>query len=85
MNKDKFKEKYNQPKRKPTKKEGMRMIGKAMEILRFCMKNHVYRFGNKIRIQSDGDPIRLALTGEIADCFMIKWGKKVLQKSEILE
>ena len=52
-----------------------------MEILVIsCMKNHVYRFGNKIRIQSDGGPIGLALTGEIADCFMIKWDKKVLQK-----
>ena len=79
--KDKFKDKYNPPKRKPTKEEERRMIGKAMEILIVsCMKNHVYRFGNEIRIQSDGGPIGLALTGEIADCFMMKWDKKVLQK-----
>ena len=81
VNKDKFKEKFNPPKRKPTKEEERKMIGKAMEVLIIsCMKNHVYKFGNKIRKQSDGGPIGLALTGEIADCFMIRWDKKFLQK-----
>ena len=46
------------------------------------MNNHVYKFNNKLRIQSRGGPIGLGLTGEIADCFMIKWDKQFLQKCE---
>ena len=44
------------------------MFGKALEILiKTEMKNHVYKFHNKIRIQKHGGPIGLALTGEVAD------------------
>jgi hypothetical protein len=57
------------------------MIGKAMELLIIsCMKNHVYRFGNQLKLQSTGGPIGLALTGEVADCFMNKWDKMFTQK-----
>ena len=42
--------------------------------------NHIYRFGNQIKLQSTGGPIGLALTGEVADCFMNKWDKLFLQK-----
>ena len=59
------------------------MIGKAVEVLIItCMNNHVYKFNNQLRIQSRGGPIGLGLTGEIADCFMIKWDKLFLQKCE---
>ena len=59
------------------------MIGKAVEILiTSSMKNHVYKFNNKIRIQSEGGPIGLGLTGEVADCYMIKWDKKFIKKCE---
>ena len=47
------KNRFNPPKRKPTKNEERKMIGKSVEILIIsCMKNHVYKFGNKIRKQS---------------------------------
>ena len=46
------------------------------------MTNHVYRFQNKIRIQMDGGPIGLSLTGQVADCYMIDWDTKFLQKLE---
>ena len=46
------------------------------------MKNHVYRFENKIRLQSKGGPIGLALTGEVAECYMINWDKKFLKKAK---
>ena len=79
--KESHKTKFYSPIRKPTKIEERRMVGKAVEILIIsCMKNHVYKFNNKIRIQSEGGPIGLGLTGEIGDCFMIKWDKKFLQK-----
>ena len=47
-------------------------------MLNMCMKNHVYQFNNEFRLQSQGGPIGLKLTGEIADCIMIKWDKKLL-------
>ena len=55
------------------------MFGKALEIMLItCMDNHVYQFENKVRIQKQGGPIGLKLTGEIADCLMIDWDKKLL-------
>ena len=48
------------------------------------MENHVYRFGNVIRKQKEGGPIGLALTGELAECYMISWEKKFIRKLENL-
>ena len=45
-----------------------------------CMTNHIYQFENKYRIQKQGGPIGLKLTGEIADCIMIDWDKELLTK-----
>ena len=44
------------------------------------MKNHVYRFDNQSRVQANGGPIGLALTGEVAECYMMNWDKKFLRK-----
>ena len=44
------------------------------------MKNHIYKFGEEIRKQKSGGPIGLGLTGEVADCYMIEWDKKFLDK-----
>ena len=64
------------PRRNPTKKEERNMFGKALEMmLIMCMDNHIYEFENKIRLQKQGGPIGLKLTGEIADCLMINWDK----------
>ena len=52
-----------------------------------CMDNHVYQFNNEMRIQTKGGPIGLKLTGEIADCLMLDWDKKLmaeLRKFEII-
>ena len=52
-----------------------------MEILIItCMKNRMYKFENKIRVQSSGGPIGLGLTGEVAECYMLNWDKKFLKK-----
>ena len=51
------------------------------------MDNHVYQFNNELRIQTKGGPIGLKLTGEIADCLMLDWDKKLmaeLRKFEII-
>ena len=67
------------PKRQPTTREQRTLFGKALEIMIItCMDNHVYQFENKVRIQKQGGPIGLKLTGEIADCLMIDWDKKLL-------
>ena len=71
------------PKRNPTLKEERTLFGKALEILLVtCMNNHIYQFENKIRVQKQGGPIGLKLTGEIADCLMIDWDKKLLVELE---
>ena len=46
------------------------------------MENHVYKFGNDLKKQIEGGPIGLALTGEVADCYLIGWDKKFLKKLE---
>ena len=75
------KEKYKAPLRKPTEKEKRKMFGIAIELMiRVGMENHVYRFNNKIHVQKTGGPIGLALTGEVADCYMLNWDKKFLEK-----
>ena len=53
-------------------------------MIRTGMENHVYRFHNKLRIQKTGGPIGLALTGEVADCYILNWDKKFLTKLETL-
>ena len=65
------------PKRSPSAKEQRKLFGKALEVMLItCMDNHVYQFENRLRIQKQGGPIGLKLTGEIADCLMIDWDKK---------
>ena len=69
------------PKRKPSEKETRKMFGKALQImLNLCMSNHLYQFENKYRKQKKGGPIGLKLTGEIADCLMLNWDKKLIEK-----
>ena len=69
------------PKRKPKDEERSRMVGKMVEIMIIAgMENHVYKFNNVIRKQSQGGPIGLALTGEVADCYMVDWDQKFLLK-----
>ena len=79
------KEKFEAPKRKPTKPEERILLGKAIEVMiKAGLENHVYRFHNKLRIQKTGGPIGLALTGEVADCYMLKWDVKFLDKLKMV-
>ena len=72
---------WTKPKRAPTEEEERIMFGKALEMmLILCMDNNVYQFQNRVRLQKQGGPIGLKLTGEIADCLMIDWDKKLLSK-----
>ena len=44
------------------------------------LKNHVYQFKNQVRVQKNGGPIGLKLTGEVADCIMVEWDTKLLNE-----
>ena len=69
------------PTRNPNELEKRSMLSKMMEIMILVvMENHVYKFGDTIRKQKDGGPIGLALTGEIADCYLVNWDKKLKRK-----
>ena len=46
----------------------------------FTPKNHIYRFGEELRKQKDGEPIGVELTGALADLFMLYWDRKFLTK-----
>ena len=81
--KNRNKTKWLKPTRNPTLKEERKLFGKALDFLLVtCMNNHIYQFENKIRVQKQGGPIGLKLTGEIADCLMIDWDKKLLVELE---
>ena len=55
------------------------MLGKAVELMIIAgMTNHVYRFNNKIRVQINGGPIGLSLTGEVAECYMVDWDTRFM-------
>ena len=76
---------FVKPARAPNDKEKKKMLAKTVEIMIVAsMENHVYQFGNVLRRQKSGGPIGLALTGEIADCYMINWDKKFLEKLKSL-
>ena len=62
------KEKFDSQLRKPTEVEERKLVGKVVEMLIIAgMTNHVYRFKNRIRIQMNGGPIGLSLTGQVHD------------------
>ena len=72
------KEKFDPPLRKPTELEERKLVGKVVEMLIIAgMTNHVYRFRNSIRIQMNGGPIGLSLTGQVAD-----WEQKYMTTLE---
>ena len=74
-------EKFHQPIRTPNDVEKRNMLAKSIEIMIIAtLESHVYKFGNEVRRQKIGGPIGLAITGEIADCYMINWDKQFLKK-----
>ena len=79
-------ETYLKPVRTPTDTEKRNMLAKSIEIMIIAtLENHIYKFGNEIRRQREGGPIGLAITGEIADCYMLNWDKEFLKKMKALK
>ena len=78
-------ETFMKPERTPNEAEKRNMLAKSAEIMIIAsLESHVYKFGNELRRQTKGGPIGLALTGEIADCFMLRWDIKFLEKLKSL-
>ena len=48
------------------------------------MENHEHKFANKLYKQKSGGPIGLALTGDIAEYYLIEWDKKFIRKLKYL-
>ena len=59
------------------------MFTEAMKIaLSFIMKNHLYPFDHKIKLQLKGGPISLELTGVLAQLFMVCWDRQFRTKMD---
>ena len=59
------------------------MFTEAMKIvLLFIMQNHLYTFVNQLKLQSEGGPIGLELTGVLAQLFMVRWDRQMAEKLE---
>ena len=67
---------FDPPRRQPNKREEVKIFGKILEIMIIAvMKHHIYTFNGETRLQSDGGPIGLELTGALARVYMIYWDK----------
>ena len=57
------------------------MLSEALRVaIEYIMKNHIYKFNNTIKKQTQGGPIGLELTGELAAIFMMWWDKELLRR-----
>ena len=58
-----------------------RMMSEALKIvILFIMNNHIYQFENTMKKQSEGGPIGLDLTGELANIYMAWWDRQLLTR-----
>ena len=75
------KSKFNPPNRKPNTRELRTMVSLALRKgIMAVIKNHMYRFNERIYLQKEGGPIGLQLTGAIARIFMLWWDRKVKEQ-----
>ena len=65
------------PSGKPDDDAVRRMFTEAMKVvISFIMENHLYTFDGQIKLQSEGGPIGLQLTGVLAQLFMVLWDRQ---------
>ena len=59
------------------------MQSEALQVVvKHIMKTHVYKFGDKIKKQTQGGPIGLELTGDLAQVFMMWYDSQLRSKLE---
>ena len=57
------------------------MLSIALKIaILFIMKNHIYSIDGTLKKQSQGGPIGLELTGDIAQIYMVWWDKELKRR-----
>ncbi len=67
----------------PTSLQKRVMLTECIRIsLKLVMRNHIYVFENEIRKQTSGGAIGLALTGTLAQIFMMWWDREFLRRAE---
>ena len=72
---------WQEPKRKPKTNEVRKMFGMALKrLINISMKNHIYEFKNKSRLQSEGGATGYDETGELADLYMLWLDLKFIEK-----
>ena len=60
-----------------TTRDKKRLLGKVVELgVSILMRNHIYQFEGKSRIQREGGSIGIAATGVVARIRMMRWGRR---------
>ena len=74
---------WDEPKQEPDETTTKKMMSIALKIvIKFIMKNHIYKINDKIKKQTKGGPIGLELTGDIAQIYMCWWDKQMKTRIE---
>ena len=69
--------------RAPGYRQKRKMLGLAVATgVEACMRNHLYRVGDKTYQQAEGGPIGLELTGAVSRAFMWRWDKLYKKKAK---
>ena len=77
--------KWKLPRRRPSEQERRIMLGKMIELsIIFCMENHFYMFGGKVRRQARGAGIGLRCSEALGRAFGLDWDRRLIQKLEDL-
>ena len=71
----------------PEGEELRRAVAYALGVaMRTVLKNHIFRFNDEIRKQTNGGAIGVKAAGDIAGLFMTWWDKAFLEKvNEVLK
>ena len=68
---------FHDPERRPTAQERRLMFALLLELMVMrVMKNHIYSFNGVNKLQQDGGPIGLKLSGAVAKVVMLSWSRR---------
>ena len=68
---------FNEPERRPTALERRKMFALLLEILVLkVMNNHCYSVNGANKVQLEGGPIGLKLSGALAKVVMLSWSRQ---------
>ena len=77
---------WNKPEEVPNEEGQKKMVCFALGIaMRTTLKNHIFRFDDQIRKETNGGAIGVKAAGDIAALFMVWWGKGHRRAETILK